>query len=104
MGLVRRAVLERKITIVTGAGSGLGGPDGVLEIMLITFIDLMGVADALGLAFFVISGARIAQQLDLPAISVIVMGPSPPGLLSRSFVTPAPTSGPHARGRVALRS
>ncbi len=32
------------------------------------------VADALGLAFFVISGARIAQQLELPAISVVVMG------------------------------
>ena len=34
----------------------------------------LAVADALGLAFFVISGARIAQQLDLPAISVVVMG------------------------------
>jgi uncharacterized membrane protein YeiH len=34
----------------------------------------LAVADAFGLAFFVISGARIAQQLDLPAISVVVMG------------------------------
>jgi uncharacterized membrane protein YeiH len=36
--------------------------------------DSLAVADAFGLAFFVISGAGIAQQLDLPAISVIVMG------------------------------
>jgi len=34
----------------------------------------LAVADAFGLAFFVISGARIAEQLDLNAISVIVMG------------------------------
>jgi len=34
----------------------------------------LAVADALGLAFFVISGARIAQQLELPAISVVIMG------------------------------
>jgi len=32
------------------------------------------VADAFGLAFFVISGARIAQQIHLPAISVVIMG------------------------------
>jgi len=31
-------------------------------------------ADALGLGFFVISGARIAADLGLPALSVIVMG------------------------------
>jgi uncharacterized membrane protein YeiH len=36
--------------------------------------EALGVADALGLAFFVISGAGIARQLGLPAISVIVMG------------------------------
>jgi len=34
----------------------------------------LAVADAFGLAFFVISGARIAQQLDVHAISVVVMG------------------------------
>jgi len=37
-------------------------------------VKTLEVADALGLAFFVISGARIAQQLDLPAIIVVVMG------------------------------
>lgn len=36
--------------------------------------EALGVADALGLAFFVISGAGIAEQLGLPAISVVVMG------------------------------
>ena len=36
--------------------------------------DALAVADALGLAFFVISGAGIARQLDLPAITVVVMG------------------------------
>jgi uncharacterized membrane protein YeiH len=36
--------------------------------------ETLAVADAFGLAFFVISGAGIAQQLDLPAISVVVMG------------------------------
>lgn len=36
--------------------------------------DALAVADALGLAFFVISGAGIAYQLDLPAITVVVMG------------------------------
>lgn len=34
----------------------------------------LAVADALGLAFFVISGAGIAHQLGLPATGVIVMG------------------------------
>jgi uncharacterized membrane protein YeiH len=34
----------------------------------------LAVADALGLALFVISGTGIARQLDLPAISVIIMG------------------------------
>lgn len=34
----------------------------------------LAVADAFGLAFFVISGAGIARQLGLPAISVVVMG------------------------------
>jgi len=34
----------------------------------------LAVADTFGLAFFVISGARIAQQLDVHAISVVVMG------------------------------
>jgi uncharacterized membrane protein YeiH len=34
----------------------------------------LAVADAFGLAFFVTSGAGIAQQLELPAISVMVMG------------------------------
>lgn len=34
----------------------------------------LAVADAFGLAFFVISGAGIAHQLGLPAISVGVMG------------------------------
>lgn len=34
----------------------------------------LAVADAFGLAFFVISGAGIARQLELPAISVVVMG------------------------------
>lgn len=34
----------------------------------------LAVADAFGLAFFVVSGAGIAQQLDLPVLSVIVMG------------------------------
>lgn len=36
--------------------------------------DALAVADAFGLAFFVISGAGIALQLELPAISVVVMG------------------------------
>lgn len=36
--------------------------------------DALAVADAFGLAFFVISGAGIARQLELPAISVVVMG------------------------------
>lgn len=36
--------------------------------------EALGVADALGLAFFVISGARIAEEFGLPAISVAVMG------------------------------
>ena len=34
----------------------------------------LAVADTFGLAFFVISGAGIAQQLDEPVTSVIVMG------------------------------
>lgn len=34
----------------------------------------LAVADAFGLAFFSVSGAGVAQQLDLPAISVVVMG------------------------------
>lgn len=34
----------------------------------------LALADAFGLAFFVISGAGIAAALDLPAISVVVMG------------------------------
>jgi uncharacterized membrane protein YeiH len=34
----------------------------------------LAVADAFGLAFFVISGAGIAERLDLPAISVVIMG------------------------------
>lgn len=34
----------------------------------------LAVADAFGLAFFVISGAGIAQQFELPVASVIVMG------------------------------
>jgi uncharacterized membrane protein YeiH len=34
----------------------------------------LAVADALGLGFFVIGGAQIAEALALPAISVIVMG------------------------------
>ena len=34
----------------------------------------LAVADALGLAFFAISGAGIAHQLGLPATGVIVMG------------------------------
>jgi len=34
----------------------------------------LAVADAFGLAFFAISGAGIAEQLGLPAISVVVMG------------------------------
>lgn len=34
----------------------------------------LALADALGLAFFVISGAGIAAELALPAISVVVMG------------------------------
>lgn len=36
--------------------------------------EALAVADAFGLAFFVISGAGIAGQLGLPAISVVVMG------------------------------
>lgn len=36
--------------------------------------DALAIADALGLAFFVISGARIAQDAGLPAISVVIMG------------------------------
>jgi uncharacterized membrane protein YeiH len=36
--------------------------------------DALAIADALGLAFFVIGGAQIAEALALPAISVIVMG------------------------------
>jgi uncharacterized membrane protein YeiH len=36
--------------------------------------DALAIADALGLAFFVIGGAQIAESLALPAISVIVMG------------------------------
>jgi uncharacterized membrane protein YeiH len=34
----------------------------------------LAIADALGLAFFVIGGAQIAEALELPAISIIVMG------------------------------
>jgi uncharacterized membrane protein YeiH len=34
----------------------------------------LAIADALGLAFFVIGGAQIAEAVHLPAISVIVMG------------------------------
>lgn len=34
----------------------------------------LAVADAFGLAFFVVSGAGIAQQLGLPVLSVIIMG------------------------------
>lgn len=34
----------------------------------------LAVADAFGLAFFVVSGAGVAQQLGLPVTSVIVMG------------------------------
>lgn len=34
----------------------------------------LALADAFGLAFFVISGAGIAAELDLPGISVVVMG------------------------------
>lgn len=36
--------------------------------------EALAVADAFGLAFFVVSGAGIAQQFELPAISVAVMG------------------------------
>ena len=36
--------------------------------------EALAIADALGLAFFVISGADIARQLGLPAISVIIVG------------------------------
>lgn len=36
--------------------------------------EALAVADAFGLAFFVISGAGIARQLDLPGMSVVVMG------------------------------
>lgn len=36
--------------------------------------EALAVADAFGLAFFVVSGADIARQLGLPAISVAVMG------------------------------
>ena len=36
--------------------------------------EALAVADAFGLAFFAISGAGIARELGLPAISVIVMG------------------------------
>jgi uncharacterized membrane protein YeiH len=36
--------------------------------------DALAIADALGLAFFVISGAQIAESMGLPALSVIVMG------------------------------
>lgn len=32
------------------------------------------IADALGMAFFVIGGAQIAEAMELPAISIIVMG------------------------------
>lgn len=34
----------------------------------------LAIADALGLGFFVISGARIAELLGLPAVTVVVMG------------------------------
>jgi uncharacterized membrane protein YeiH len=34
----------------------------------------LAVADALGLGFFVIGGAQIAERLDLPGIIVVVMG------------------------------
>lgn len=34
----------------------------------------IAVADALGLGFFVISGAQIAERLGLPGISIVVMG------------------------------
>lgn len=34
----------------------------------------LAVADAVGLGFFVVSGAGIAWQLELPAISVAIMG------------------------------
>lgn len=34
----------------------------------------LGVADALGLGFFVISGAQIAEQQGLPGVSIVVMG------------------------------
>lgn len=36
--------------------------------------EALAVADAFGLAFFVVSGAGIAEQLGLPAIIVVVMG------------------------------
>jgi uncharacterized membrane protein YeiH len=36
--------------------------------------DALAIADALGLAFFVIGGAQIAESLALPALSIIVMG------------------------------
>lgn len=36
--------------------------------------NMLAVADAFGLAFFVISGAGIARQLGLPPISIVVMG------------------------------
>jgi uncharacterized membrane protein YeiH len=32
------------------------------------------IADALGLAFFVIAGAQVAERLDMPPIIVVVMG------------------------------
>jgi uncharacterized membrane protein YeiH len=36
--------------------------------------DALVIADALGLSFFVIGGAQIAESLALPALSIIVMG------------------------------
>ena len=33
----------------------------------------LSIADALGLGFFTISGAKIAEQADLPALTVVVM-------------------------------
>jgi uncharacterized membrane protein YeiH len=37
-------------------------------------LNSLSIADALGLGFFVIGGAQIAEAMALPAISVIVMG------------------------------
>jgi uncharacterized membrane protein YeiH len=37
-------------------------------------VQALAVADALGLAFFVISGARIAEAFGVPGLSVVVLG------------------------------